>query len=593
MAVVVVGMTVGLALASLVPRGALSPAVAPGGAAGICGDDAETLDIVADEAVVRIVEQLAARYTADLRASGRECTNISVRSVTASAVVGRLTNGWHEQTHGPRPDVWIPKSTLWVELLRAQLVDGEMLPEDPTVLARSPTVMAVPLPMARKLGWPDERLSWGDFFDLADADDAWGDVGESGWGPFQLEVTDPRFTTTGLQALLALDRARDDTLEPGTPLSLFRVQRVLADIDSTSSETLTRYADADAPLRTLSAMALEEREVWRFNETGEPSAATSPDPSTPTPEQGDRPELVAMYPSGGGNIAMESDYPYVVLNASWVQRSVLQVADEFGDYLTSDAGVQMFTSAGFRTRDNRPGEVLRTEECMQAMDQVGAGPPGELPEVGAFRKLRSSWLTVPRISRTLFLLDVSTSMQAPDAALARTRLEAAVSATEKSLDIIPNGSDVGLWEFSTDQADGGFREVTPVAPLSQVRDGTSHEDDLATALDSVVPGGDVPVNDALVAAYEGLRKDYVKGQRHLIVVLTDGSANPGRTANRAMMRQLRRLHEPQEPIQVVSIAFGEADTDRLRRISNVTGGRVVPAPQLRNLGRQIIEALAR
>ena len=599
-AIVAVGMGIGVALATFVPRDEPAPAADPSEMAADCGADADTLDVAADEAVVPIVQQLADRYTADLHASGRDCIRIEVRPVTAAAVVGRLENGWREDTHGPRPDVWIPKSMMWVELLRAQLEDPAMLPEDPTVLARSPTVMAVPMPMAEKLGWPERRLSWGDFFNLADAEDTWDEAGEPGWGPFRLELTDPRYTTTGLQALLALDTARDDqVLDAGTPLSLFRVQRALANIDTSSVETLERYAEAAAPLRALSATPLEEREVWRFNETGAPSPAASPDTGGATPESGDRPELVAMYPEGDNDIAMESDYPYVLLNTSWVSTDVLQFADEFGDYLLSDAGVEMFSEAGFRTRENQPGEVLRNEECLQAMDQVGAEPPGELPDVRAFRKLRSSWLTVPRISRTLFLVDVSGSMQALVPATGQTRLQATVDAAKESLDIIPNGSEVGLWEFSTGlvdgEAGGDYRELADIAPLSRVHDGRSHKKDLIAALEGIGPELDTALNDSLLAAYERLRNNYVTGRRHLIVLLTDGrNDDVDSISHEELLSRLAQLHRAQEPIQVVSIAYGvQPDLDKLAEISEVVGGRVVSSPELKNLERLFIEALAR
>lgn len=600
--IVVVGMGIGVALATLVPRDDVASLADPSEVVAACGRDAETLDVAADEAVVPIVRDLAHRYTADLHASGRDCIRIGVRPVTASAVVGRLTNGWREDTHGPRPDVWIPKSSMWVELLRAQLEgeDKKILPDDPTVLARSPTVMAVPMPMARELGWPDRRLSWGDFFELADAEDTWGAAGRSEWGSFRLELTDPRYTTTGLQALLALDTASDDgALESGTPLSLFRVQRALSNIDASSEETLERYAEADAPLRALSATPLEEREVWRFNETGAPAPVAVSDAGGATPEAGDRPELVAMYPEGNADIAMESDYPYVLLDTSWVSSDVRQFADEFGDYLLSDAGVEMFTDAGFRTRENQPGEVLEGEECMRAMDQVGAGPPGDLPEVRAFRKLRSSWLTVPRISRTLFLVDVSGSMQETVPTTGQTRLEATVAAAKESLDIIPNGSEVGLWEFSTEldggEAGGDYRRLAAIAPLSRVRDGRSHKDRLVAALDGIDPQNDTALNDSLLAAYQQMRDDYVVGRRHLIVLLTDGRNDDTDSISHAqLLGRLARLHRAQEPVQVVSIAYGEQpDLDKLAEISETVGGRVVSSPQLKNLERLFIEALAR
>jgi hypothetical protein len=44
----------------------------------------------------------------------------------------------------------------------------------------------------------------------------------------------------------------------------------------------------------------------------------------------------------------------------------------------------------------------------------------------------------------------------------------------------------------------------------------------------------------------------------------------------------------------VSIAYGEQpDLDRLAEISELVGGRVVSSPELKNLERLFIEALAR
>lgn len=608
LAIVAVGMAVGVGLATLLTPDSTEASADPTEMASECASGTETLDIAADPAVVPIVRQLAERYTNDLVAAGRECIPIYVRPVTASAVAGRLANGWRSQTHGPRPDVWIPKSTLWVELLRASIDDESILPEDPTVLARSPTVIAMPRPMAEKLGWPDQQLSWSELYQMADSKDGWAQMDMPQWGTFRFELTDPRYTTTGLQALLALDEAQEQqTASGGTTLDLFRIQRALANIDASSTETLSRYVRADNPLRSLSAMPLEEREVWRFNETGSPSSVAAEESesaesgsaaSEPTAGE-DLPDLVAMYPSGTGDIAMESDYPYVLLDTSWVSDDVLQFADEFGDYLISDTGVEMFTAAGFRTRDNEAGEQLAANDHLQAMDAVAQAPPGDLPEIRAFRQLRRSWVTVPRVSRTLFLIDVSGSMQVLVPGTQQTRLQATVRAAKESLEIIPGGSDVGLWEFSTDlpggQGGGDYQELEPLAPLSEVRGGKTHRERLIDALNAIDPENDTALNDTLLAAYEQLRNSYITGRRHLIVLLTDGRNDDDESiTQQQLIVALQRLHRAQEPIQVVSIAYGEQpDLDNLAEISETVGGRVVSSPKLQNLERLFIKALAR
>ncbi len=602
---VAVGVVVGVAVGGVWQRSGTDDG-ADGASEAECAGGAETLHVAADEAVVTIVAELADRYIADLREQGRPCVRIDVRSVKSSAVAGRLTNGWSTGTHGPRPDVWIPKSTLWVELLRDQ-VGSSIVSEDPTVLARSPTVMALPRPMAEQLGWPDARMSWGQFLQLADDDDGWAGQGAPEWGAFRLDLTDPRYTTTGLQALLALDAAQGARMERATTLSLFRVQRALAAIDASTSETLERYLATDEPLQALSALPIEERELWRFNATGSaaPSESASEVRAAAMASESDtgaggRPELVAMYPTGEDDIAMESDYPYVQLDTSWVSDSVYQFADEFGDYLRSDPGVALFTDAGFRTRDNEPGEVLRADDCLAALDDVAAQPPGEPPDVDQFRKLRSSWITVPRVSRTLFLLDVSGSMVEFVPGTGRTRLQATVDAAKRSIDIIPGGSEVGLWEFSTDlggddSPTGDHRELVPIGRLDAMEDGRTHKDRLLSALDEIDAEQDTALYDSLLAAYQQLRRTYTPGRRHLIVLLTDGRNDDDRSINRAgLLRRLQRLHRSQEPIQVVSIAYGEqADVDALSEISEVVGGRVIASPQATALDREFIQALRR
>lgn len=598
------GIAAGIAAATYAQRSVESSEVAADAEsepAAACDSDSETLHIAADDAVVPIVQDLADRYTADLLADGRPCVPIEVRPVTSSAVVGRLTNGWRSSTHGPRPDVWIPKSTMWVELLRDQLDDPSIVPSDPTVLARSPTVLALPRPMAEQLGWPDRRLGWSDFFKLADSDGGWATEDKPGWGPFRLDVTDPRYTTTGLQALLALDNVQGevDGSETGTQLSLFRVQRALGSIDASSQTTLERYTQAEQPLRALSATPLEEREVWRFNDTGVPSPTASEQSDQASDAASDVPDLVAMYPDGSGDIAMESDYPYVLLDASWVGPDVHQSADEFGDYLLSDAGVSMFTEAGFRTRDNEPGEVLSRDDRLQAMDQVSAEAPGDLPEIDEFRKLRSSWVVVPRVSRTLFLIDVSGSMAAAVPRTGRTRLDETVLAAKESLKIIPNGSEVGLWEFSTDleggEGNGDYRRLVPLGPLNGQVDGTQRKRTLIDELDGLDPENDTALNDTLLAAYRELRSDYSLGRRHLIVLLTDGrNDDDDSISHRTLLRRLTRLHRSNEPIQVVSIAYGDQpDLDKLAEISDRVGGRVISSPNLKKLENRFIDALGR
>ena len=607
--VVVVGVAVGLAGSALrggdgdtADAGQAAPATEP---VAEC-EAADRLEIAADPAVVPIVQRLATRYSGDLRERGRPCIDVDVRQVASSAVVGRLANGWDARTHGPEPDVWIPQSTVWVELLREQLDDPAIVDSDPSILARSPTVMAMPRPMAEAVGWPEDQLRWQRMVELADADRSWAALDRPEWGAFQLWLTDPRYTTLGLQALLALDAAQGGQGVGGaaqaggdedaaTPLSLFRVQRLLASIDATTEQQLHRYAAADDPLQVVSAFPLEEWQLWQFNEGMLNPTSETPEPGAPP---GNGVPLAAVYPTGNDQVAMESDYPYVVLDAPWAETEVLHYAEEFNDYLLTDGAQEIFAQAGFRGADNVATDVLADGMGAQTVGAAGSVDAGELPDVGALASLRSSWVNVPRLSSTLFVVDVSGSMAAEVPGTGQTRLQATIDAGQEVLQIIPPASDVGLWEFSTGleggENDGDYRELVPIGPLNEDVDGAIRKQQLIDALDGLAFENDTALNDTMLAAYQTMQANYTPGRRHTIVLLTDGrNDDVDSLAHEQLIAELRRLRNPEQPIEVVSIAYGEEpDLDLLGEISAEVGGEALSSPDAADLDRLMVEALS-
>jgi Ca-activated chloride channel family protein len=606
-AIVVIGVAAGLLGSAVLGDGGGGG----GGTAGTEGpfateavaacDAADPLHVAADPAVVPIVEQLATRYIGDLVERQRDCIDIEVVEVASSAVVGRLTNGWDAQTHGPRPEVWIPQSTVWVELLRDQLEDPTIVEPEPSILARSPTVMAMPRPMAQAVGWPQEGLTWEQMAEMADADQPWEPFGESEWGAFQLWLTDPRYTTLGLQALLALDAAQGgegagEGDEAATPLSLFRVQRLLTSIDVSTEQQLQRYAAADDPLEIVSAFPLEEWRLWQFNEGTIEAISEASNADAPA---GNGVPLAAVYPAGNDQVAMESDYPYVLLDAPWVEPEALQYAEEFNDYLLSGAAQQIFAQAGFRGPDNDVTDVLAADMETQTVSAISGTVDGELPDVGALASLRSSWVNVPRLSSTLFAVDVSGSMVAQVPGSGQTRLQATIDAGQEVLQIIPPGSDVGLWEFSTQleggESNGDYRELVPVGPLNEEVDATTRKQRLIDALDGLTLENDTALNDTVLAAYQTMQADYTPGRQHTILLLTDGRNDDDESiSHEQLITELRRLRNPEEPIEVVSIAYGEEpDIDLLGEISAEVGGEVISSPDVADLDRLIVEALSR
>jgi len=56
------------------------------------------------------------------------------------------------------PDVWIPDSSTWLQRIRT-IAPGK-LPASAPPIARSPVVLAVPSPVATRLGWLDRPPKW-------------------------------------------------------------------------------------------------------------------------------------------------------------------------------------------------------------------------------------------------------------------------------------------------------------------------------------------------------------------------------------------------------------------------------------------------
>jgi hypothetical protein len=289
----------------------------------------------------------------------------------------------------------------------------------------------------------------------------------------------------------------------------------------------------------------------------------------------------------------------VLLDAPWVKQNALQYADEFGDYLLSDDAREMFAQAGFRGPDNEPTDVLTTDAGAQTVGTVGAPAPGELPNVEDLAALRSSWVNVPRLSTTLFVVDVSGSMKEQVGDTGKNRLEATIDAAQEVLQIIPPASDVGLWEFSTELQDGqhggDYRELVSVGPLNEEASDTTRKQQLIESVDALDPENDTALNDTLLAAYQAVQSIYTPGQQHTILLLTDGRNDDEDSISHSdLIGSLQRLRNPEEPIDVVSIAYGEQpDLDLLAEISDEVGGQVIPSPDLADVDRLIVEALSR
>ena len=179
------------------------------------------------------------------------------------------------------------------------------MPEgDPFML--TPLMIAMPKPMADALGYPAKPIGWSDILTLAKDQQGWGAFGHPEWGPFKLGKTNPNFSTSGLNALIAQTYAATGKTvravgrgprQPGG--------RRLRNRRRVHRRALRRH-DADVPqqpyradqrgqaLTYVSAVAVEEKSVIDYNQ-GNPDGVLSPGEQPRPPKI----PLVAIYPKEG------------------------------------------------------------------------------------------------------------------------------------------------------------------------------------------------------------------------------------------------------------------------------------------------------
>src|SRR6266540_3476563 len=189
-------------------------AVAPPGRALRPGNRTPTtLTVVASTSQFSVLDGLARRWSADKPTIAGHCVAVTVARKESSAVASALGPSWDETRDGPRPDVWVPESSLWLLVAGSHPTAQPILPDHAPSTASSPVVLALRRPVAEALGWPQRPLGWEDVLGAFVRPDTWAKVGHPEWATLRLGMTDPTVSTAGLASALALlDQDGDNQL---------------------------------------------------------------------------------------------------------------------------------------------------------------------------------------------------------------------------------------------------------------------------------------------------------------------------------------------------------------------------------------------
>ncbi len=514
--------------------------------------------VIASPATAPILEGLSRQWaTGEPSVDGR-CASVVIETKDSAEVATALQNPWDAKVNGPAPDAWVPQSTAWVRKAASDADAERMIPDRQPSIARSPTVIAMPKPMAEKLGWPQKALTWQDIIAAAKNKDGWKAYGMPDWGPFKLGMTNPAVSTAGLLALTAiLDADDDEEISSAEQDNLYQLKQGMALYTDRTEDILTEFArqsaqSPDAGLKYISAFPALEQDVLNHNLRN---------PKAP---------LVAIYP----NTSIEADHPFLVLNAEWSRTDAQKVATEFMAFVRGDVGEKQLLDAGFRDPNRVPGKDLTLQNGLAP--QITALPRAVLLPDSVVRTV-TTWTAATRSTNVLLVLDVSGSMNEVVPGFGKTRLVMAKKAASDAINLFGDDARVGLWVFSS--ALSGTRDYKIVVPLDKISNtvgGRTRRAQLLAAVDGLVATNDTGLYDTVAAAQKALLDGYQQGSLNLVVVMTDGKNDDptgGLSLEQLKAALTKNASDTGHKVPIATVAYGEkADFNALNEISTLTGG---------------------
>ena len=466
------------------------------------------------------------------------------------------------------PDVWIPDSSTW--LLRLQTGGAAAFePGNGASIASSPVVVAMPEPIATRLGWPQKELGWTQLLARVNSD-----------RPLKTGIVEPTRDAAGLSGLLSLMTAAASSGGATAEQDRIGALRALAAGSSAlRQDLLAKFptaADNTTMASALGAAALSEEDVIQYN-------AKKP----PVP-------LAALYLKPA---PLPLDYPYAVLPG--IEPAKAAAARVLFEALTTPSFKDKLAAQSLRGPDGNWGNGFNPPQGAPspASGDASAAPPakggiaagGLAPD--AVERAVSSWSIATLSGRMLSIIDVSGSMKKPvPTANGATRQQVTAEAARRGLNLFDDSWSIGLWVFSTKLVGSrDYREVVPVGPLSRQRGA------LERGLDSVTStNGDTGLYDTLLAAYKDVRQNWEPGKVNSIVLFTDGkNEDTDGVSQKELLAELKRLRDPDQPIQVIIIGIGdEVSKAELDTIAGGAGGNAFIAEDPTKIGDIFLRAIA-
>lgn len=444
-----------------------------------------------------------------------------------------------------------PDSSLWLDRLEqawaaetGQIQDESAMPIGQRRIgaqqryAVSPIVLAAWEDVARRLGWPDNPVSWQDVQQRAqqDPDFKWSHANTKHASGL-LAVLAEFYAGAGITRGLTVDAATDpDVLE--YVKSVESTVRFYGENEDRVVERLRQEGR-----NFLDLFVAQERVVIDWN------------------HQQPNNRLIALYPAEG---TLWTDHPLALLELGQREGEPAVTANQqrtfqaFGEFLTSEVSQRRLLAAGYRPADLRislDGEgspFANTDSVDWRQPQTTL----QMPSSEVVDVVRDYWYYTKRPTNVYLVVDTSGSMDG-------AKLTATKSALKSFLSQIRGDRDrVGIIEFGS-----GLKDYSLLAVLD---DQTRQR--LEQMIDRMEASGGTALIDATYAGIATLQQENQPNAINAVVVMTDGLENQSDRSLYDLQALVRST--PSLPVVIFTIGFGnDVDATMLSEMAQIGGGQ--------------------
>ncbi len=502
-----------------------------------CTDHPVRVNLAAAPDIAPAMSHVAKYFNAEHNSVQGHCAVVHVTSVQSSVAASEISGA--KSATGPAFDAWIPDSSLWVNVARSFPAGVQLVQPTGVTVAQSPLMIVMPRSVAAQVPAYGSTVGWQFLLPQRVGGPA------TGLG-LHVEFPDPASSSAGLATLIQLQSllGKGSSALAGFTDFVLNVQVTSGGNALTSLAGLARPPVGQRPV-TISS----EQSIAQFDRA-HPAADA----------------LAGRYPVQG---TPELNYPYVLTSASQLER---KAGREFEKALRSSYATSYVQYLGFRTGAGTAPGWISQYGLQTAQPKLTAGTaPGQA------ESSLQAWQRLKLGSRDLVLLDVSEQMATPVPPTGTSLEQVLIQASSLGLTHFPDSTQMGIWAFAS-HLDGNrpYKQLVPVGPLPAPLGLITRRQQItqATKQGKPVAGAPAALYSSILAAFKSLSASYQPRYVNAVLVMTAGINNDkGGMSAGALIRQLRKLYNPNKQVEIVPLMLGTAgDFTALQQIAKVTGG---------------------